>query len=287
MDSHTNINEWETYLRGLTPCHFPRFGRPNTDSDSARIESAPVQIDSAREDAALQQLSVDDVDGLGAVLAVAWALLLRCYTGQDDTCFAFEHAFAAVGHDDDGDRNGNRKGPQVARVAVADDAGTLAGVVERAKTELAGCWTRAPHRFVAAENSDLSMLDSAVVLWSSAGRSTPCPVLTPVSGSVPPTPCVSSRYRRICQHFSRFWYFWECCFFGRVLQRFFGRVAKCVQELAEQFHWECLGRRDSGPEKMVPVQLGFCPLPRAAALHGIAAREPVSDNGDDDGDGDN
>ncbi|KAH6623991.1 hypothetical protein B0J18DRAFT_409502 [Chaetomium sp. MPI-SDFR-AT-0129] len=180
MDSHANTNDWETYLRGLTPCHFPRFGRPNTDSGSvARIESAPVQIDGAREDAALQQLSVDDVDGLGAVLAVAWALLLRCYTGQDDTCFAFEHAFAAGHADGDQNRNRRQKGPQVARVVVADDAGNIAGVVGRAKTELAGSWTRAPPRFVATENSDLSMLDSAVVLWSSVGRSTPCPVLTP------------------------------------------------------------------------------------------------------------
>jgi hypothetical protein len=161
------INDWETYLRGLTPCRFPKFSRSAHDAAEPpqhQTSSTRVNVEQAEK---LLALSTTDPDGLGAALRTAWALLLRCYTGQDDVNFEFQHS-------------GNVAGDPIVARFLLDDAESIARTVDRAKAELTGDLSAVPPQLLRTGDSDLSFFDTAVVLWTLTARSTPCPVLTPV-----------------------------------------------------------------------------------------------------------
>lgn len=175
MDSTGAISDSAMYPTGLTPCRFPRFSRPAIDTAAARrpIATARVAVEQADK---LLALSTTDPDGLGAVLRTAWALLLRCYTGQDDVSFGFQR-----GGDDTGE-------PIVARF-VLDDSASVAETVGRAKTELlAGNLSPPPAGLV--RSGDHALFDTAVALWGFTETLAPCQVLAPVSHSpfIPPPP---------------------------------------------------------------------------------------------------
>lgn len=89
-------------------CRFPRFSRPvgsssagdaHTSAGAHPTEStrmtAAVMVSEAEKLAALlpspspKEPGGSGTDDLAAVLRAAWAVLLRCYTGQDDVGFAF------------------------------------------------------------------------------------------------------------------------------------------------------------------------------------------------------
>lgn len=175
MDSTTVINDWDTYLEGVTPCRFPRFSRPANEDAAAfppiqQISSAPVNVEQADEDKVLAQ-SATNPDGLGAVLRTAWALLLRCYTGQDDVCFNYQHS---------GDVAGD---PIVVRFLLNDSA-SVAGTVDRARAELAGDLPPIPTRFLRSGHSDHPAFDTALVMWGFTKGSAPCKVLNLVRRSL-------------------------------------------------------------------------------------------------------
>ncbi len=87
MDSTTNPSgEEETRGTDWMSCVFPSFGRRPKATTSKKVSSARVSFDRANT---LVSLLAIDPDGLGALLRTAWALLLGCYTGQDDVSFGF------------------------------------------------------------------------------------------------------------------------------------------------------------------------------------------------------
>jgi hypothetical protein len=88
MTFTTGINDWETYLEALTPCRFPRFARVSDDTSTLPRKTSSVRVD-VQQAEKLRELSTTDPDELAAVIRTAWALLLRCYTGQDDVSFEF------------------------------------------------------------------------------------------------------------------------------------------------------------------------------------------------------
>ncbi|EAQ90170.1 hypothetical protein CHGG_06789 [Chaetomium globosum CBS 148.51] len=166
MASTTGINDWETYLKGLTPCRFPRFGRVSDDMPAPSRQTSSVWVDVEQAEK-LRELSTTDPDEFATVIQTAWALLLRCYTGQDDVNFEFQR----------GGGGGTRE-PTVARFLL-DDTEAVLRTVEHAKAENFGDLHRVPPRLLRTGSSDLSIFDTSVVLWSFTAGSTPCPVLTP------------------------------------------------------------------------------------------------------------
>jgi hypothetical protein len=150
-------------VTGLAPCRFPPFSRPAKDAAAAcrPIASARVAVEQTET---LLELSTTDSDKLGAVLRTAWALLLRCYTGQDDVSFGFQC-------------DGNDSGEPVIARFLLDDSATVAETVGRAKTALTG------HLPVATEHvrsRDRPLFDTAVVMWGFTKTTMQCHVLAPV-----------------------------------------------------------------------------------------------------------
>jgi len=179
MDSTTAFNGWETYLKGLTPCRFPRFSRRGNDITAGSRQVASVRVSVEQADRLLA-LSTTDPDRFGAVLRTAWALLLRCYTGQDDVSFGFQHS---------GDLAG---GSTVARFLL-DDSASVAGTVGCAKADLAGDLPPVPTRLISSGESGQPLFDTAVVLWSFTKTSAPCQVLAPVRIPLQPALHISNQ----------------------------------------------------------------------------------------------
>ncbi|KAK4124725.1 non-ribosomal peptide synthetase [Parathielavia appendiculata] len=168
MDSTTKATNWDTYLKGLTPCRFPRFSRVNqTAGSSHKLSATRINVEQADKLLAL------DAYELGAVLRAAWAVLLRCYTGQDDVSFSFQHG-------GDGDGGNIAGGPVVARFLL-DDGASVAGIVGRAKAEVPGDLPLvSTERLRPGGGSDRSFFDTAVVLWNfKTERSASCPAFDP------------------------------------------------------------------------------------------------------------
>ncbi len=136
------VTDWATYLVGMAPCLFPPFSRPKTanggPTEAHRSTLSLVRVTVHKQDAE-QLLSTTDPNELAALLRTAWAILLRCYTGQDDVSFGFQHV---------GDE------PTIARFILRDDT-SLAEAVARTKTELAGDLTL-PSELVHTATSNLS-----------------------------------------------------------------------------------------------------------------------------------
>ncbi|KAL2183691.1 non-ribosomal peptide synthetase [Thermothelomyces heterothallicus CBS 203.75] len=162
----TRVSDWEVYLKGAAPCRFPNFGRPARDAAAGaarQLSSVRVEVEQA---AKLFALSSSDPERFAAVLRTAWALFLRCYTGQDDVNFGFQLG----GHD--------THDPIVARFLL-DGGEPIARTVDRTRAQLSGHLPPVPSRFLRSSDPDRSIFDTAVVLWSFTAGSTPCPVLEP------------------------------------------------------------------------------------------------------------
>lgn len=167
MHSAAVVSDRATSLSGLAPCQFPGFSRPaqHPGRGVARRPIASVRVTVEQADKLLG-LSVTDPDGLAAALRTAWALLLRCYTGQDDVNFGFQ-------------RGGNRDGDDTDELLLArfvlDDSSSLEGIVGRTKVELAGQLRPVSHGLVDR------VFHTAVVLWDFTKTPVPCNVLPPVT----------------------------------------------------------------------------------------------------------
>jgi hypothetical protein len=94
MDTTSKINEGSNlthqnaYLDGALPCRFPLFGTER------RSEKQPftheLEIKQAKE---LRNLLAMDPAETPYLLHAIWALVVRCYTGQNDVCFAYKDMF--------------------------------------------------------------------------------------------------------------------------------------------------------------------------------------------------
>lgn len=128
----------------------------------------------------LLKLSATDPDDLVAVLGAAWALLLRCYTGQDDVSFGFERAGDVTGAE-----------PVLAHFLL-DDSASVAGTVDHAKTELAGDRTSPPSPPIATSPvpvpaGDHPVPNTTLALWGFAPTAglDHSQILAPVTSSPP------------------------------------------------------------------------------------------------------
>jgi non-ribosomal peptide synthase protein (TIGR01720 family) len=78
------VEYWVNHLKGLKPCHFPKL---NADTAvTKRLGSTRLQFDRYHE---LRRLPERTHVTLANIMNVAWALVLRKYTGVDDICFGF------------------------------------------------------------------------------------------------------------------------------------------------------------------------------------------------------
>ncbi|KAK4176926.1 hypothetical protein QBC36DRAFT_141688 [Triangularia setosa] len=159
----TSDMNWAAYLTGVAPCRFPLFSR------SAKSETAPkrqpiasttrVPVEQEDREKLLELSRAADRDGLGAVLRTAWAVLLRCYTGQDDVTFGFQ---------------GDTPHPVVARFCL-DDAASVSATLEHAKADFAKHLPPVPADLI--RSGDHPLFDTSVVLWGLSKSSAPRRVL--------------------------------------------------------------------------------------------------------------
>jgi len=187
-------------LTSAPSCRFPRFSSDNANT-TAGATRRPNAIASARvplqQTDTLKLLTDHDPDKLGAVIKTAWALLLRCYTGQDQVSFGF------ITQNPLNNTNTNNSidnaSIEVAQILRLNDSSSLAETIFRAKTELnpqEGVVTPVPapaadqsHHIPAAptqprprptnasadnlEDRPLLPFDTAIILWDFAKTSTP------------------------------------------------------------------------------------------------------------------
>jgi len=73
----------KSYLDGAVPCQFPHF-ETHAD-DTAQFIATPVEV---THDDHLRFLFAKGPEAARTTIALAWALLVRTYTGQDDVSFA-------------------------------------------------------------------------------------------------------------------------------------------------------------------------------------------------------
>ncbi|KAK3368413.1 non-ribosomal peptide synthetase [Podospora didyma] len=165
MNTTDMISDWAAYLTGATPCRFPRFSRPVDEATRRPIMSARVDIEMADTAKLLSLSTTTDPDGLIVVLQAAWALLLHCYTGQDDVSFGFQH---------------NTADPIVARF-VLNDCVTVTDAVGHAKAnmELASRLPPLPAE-LSHPTGKQPLFDTAMVLWG-FGSTTPTPSFSKAS----------------------------------------------------------------------------------------------------------
>ncbi|KAL2157846.1 hypothetical protein VTH06DRAFT_4898 [Thermothelomyces fergusii] len=163
MDA-TQVSDWEAYLKGAAPCRFPNLGRRPAGTGGQQHHSVRVEVEQAAE---LFALASSDPEKFAAVLRTAWAVFLRCYTGQDDVSFGFQ-----LGDHDARD-------PVIARFLL-DDGEPVARTVDRTRAQLAGQLPPVPSGLLPSSNPDRSISDTAVVLWGFTEGSTPSPVLAPI-----------------------------------------------------------------------------------------------------------
>ena len=165
-------------------CRFPRFSSDNANT-TAGTTRRPNAIASAR--VALQQtdtlklLTDHDPDKLGAVIKTAWALLLRCYTGQDQVSFGFITQSPLNNTNTNTNNSSDNASTEVAQILRLNDSSSLAETIFRAKTELnpqEGVVTPVPAP--AADQSHhipadrpLLPFDTAIILWDFAKTPTP------------------------------------------------------------------------------------------------------------------
>ena len=84
QDEHATLEYWKRYLADLNPCHFPIL---NDDyRGMSELHEVSTVFDSATQ---LQDFCRKYSFTPSSVMQAAWAIVLRCYTGQSDVCFGY------------------------------------------------------------------------------------------------------------------------------------------------------------------------------------------------------
>ncbi|KAK4184411.1 non-ribosomal peptide synthetase [Podospora australis] len=171
--------DWAVYLKDMAPCRFPRFiggsgSRSSSTSSSASACSSSSDTGSTaqrEQQAIIQSVTVpehhqpeDPVTVIGeaaghdardrehdrsAVIRTAWAVLLWCYTGQENVAFGFSD-----------NRNPLYTTAKIARFILSDSE-SLASVVARAKADVSADSLVSP---IPAGLVPTGQIDTAVVL---------------------------------------------------------------------------------------------------------------------------
>ena len=94
VQGNDSVKYWDTYLSGLESCHFPSLYSGASQLPSKRPLSVRIDLQHLP---VLQDLSNNGHARLVTSLQIAWALVLRCYTGLDNVCFGLLEIGNAVG----------------------------------------------------------------------------------------------------------------------------------------------------------------------------------------------
>jgi non-ribosomal peptide synthetase component F len=150
MNPHGPVTDWDTYLTGSTPCLMSRLNGPSKAGTGTTIGALTMRSTNvtAGLPGKLQALAKADHCELAALLRTAWAVLLRCYTGQDDVSFGFQD-----GTDD----------MAIARF-IFSDSSTVSETVQRTKAELTGPLPHLPPGHVSPTGDRPPRFDTAVVV---------------------------------------------------------------------------------------------------------------------------
>ncbi|KAL2148122.1 hypothetical protein VTH82DRAFT_2015 [Thermothelomyces myriococcoides] len=84
MDSSRRF--WNTYLGGAEPCHFPTLRSGPPSATGRQLEYLDF---SYPDPAKLHSLCAETETTVASVYKLAWALLLRAYTGNNSPCFGY------------------------------------------------------------------------------------------------------------------------------------------------------------------------------------------------------
>ncbi|KAE8351820.1 hypothetical protein BDV28DRAFT_149612 [Aspergillus coremiiformis] len=114
------LTYWKSYLDRCSPCHFPAL------STAFPSESGSVPVPLSNITPRIQSFCEETEISVSTVVQVAWALVLRAYTGQDSVCF--------------GDVDIESTGVSIVRVDVSDTV-TISDVLQT--TQAAGVERRA------------------------------------------------------------------------------------------------------------------------------------------------
>jgi len=88
IDDGNNRTHGTAYLDGVMHCRFPLFA---TERSSERQPfTHELEIKQVKE---LRNLLAMDPAEIPSVLHAIWALVVRCYTGQNDVCFDYKEMF--------------------------------------------------------------------------------------------------------------------------------------------------------------------------------------------------
>ncbi|CAL5871063.1 uncharacterized protein PFLUO_LOCUS5309 [Penicillium psychrofluorescens] len=80
--SEGNVAFWKEYLAEAEPCNFPALSRDLIDEDRS---TRTLNKQTGKLHAFSKMAGVD----VATLLQFAWGMVLRCYTGCDDVCFAY------------------------------------------------------------------------------------------------------------------------------------------------------------------------------------------------------
>ncbi|BCS29626.1 non-ribosomal peptide synthetase [Aspergillus puulaauensis] len=122
---------WETYLAGVTPCLFPSLTRCPEDG----VRRLSISLPRTRELALFCQ--AQDIT-VATVFQVAWAMVVRIYTGSEDVCFGYLTAGRDVPIHGINNAVGAFINMLVCRVVFGPDT-TLAGLLQTRQGDFARC----------------------------------------------------------------------------------------------------------------------------------------------------
>lgn len=110
----TNMAYWKKYLADVEPCLFPSLLQGGTDTE-VRFETSSLKH-------AVKLHDFSRLTGIpsSVVLQVAWGLVLRCFTGSEDVCFAYSRSLSQ-GVMLDGNSSAEPRRPVVSRLNLRDN----------------------------------------------------------------------------------------------------------------------------------------------------------------------
>lgn len=116
------------YLDGVLPCHIP-IPKDNKGGEK-EILSHEIGVRQAKD---LHTLLAEDPVQTRFIFQTIWALVLRCYTGQNDVCFAYKEMLDSE---------------EVASLPIVrlilDEAATLTQTVKQARRDYTGALASNP-----------------------------------------------------------------------------------------------------------------------------------------------
>lgn len=80
----STMNYWQEYLQGMEQCRFPTLSKnPPTEVD---LETIDLRFNDGLE---LLEFCERENISLINVIQLAWAIILKCYTGDEEVCFGY------------------------------------------------------------------------------------------------------------------------------------------------------------------------------------------------------